>query len=110
MKIMAQLMAIWFLVIMLTGLISAPTIYATTGSCYLQASRTDVFVVLNELNRDGQQGPVIWAGRINEGQKVLVTVPHARFRMYYNDQPDVNQPMSGGNDRYCDSKRVVGVP
>ncbi len=102
--------AIIFLAIIVTGLLSASKISATEGSCYIKAISTDVFVILHDLNRDGDMGAKIWQGRINEGQTVLVSVPHARFRLYYNDQPDVDQPLSGGNDRWCDSKRTIGVP
>lgn len=110
MKTIYRLLAFFFFAIILTGLPFASKISATEGSCYIKALRTDVFVILHELNRDGDMGPKIWEGKINEGQEVLVSVPHARFRLYYNDQPDVNQPMSGGNDRWCDGNRTVGVP
>lgn len=110
MKRIYRFISIVFLAIIFSGLLSASKISATEGSCYLKALRTDVFVILHELNRDGDMGSKIWEGRINEGQEVFVSAPHARFRLYYNDQPDVDQPMSGGNDRWCDNKRTVGVP
>ncbi len=110
MKKIQRSFAIFTFAIILSGLLSVSKTYASTGSCYLQALRSDVYVVLHEMNSDGYKGPKIWEGRIDEGQKVLVTVPHARFRLYYSYQPDKNQPLSGGNDRYCDSRRTVGVP
>ena len=110
MKRIYRSLVILFVTIVLTGLLSASKISATEGSCYLKALRTDVFVILHELNRDGDKGAKIWEGRINEGQEVFVSAPHARFRLYYNDQPDIDQPMSGGNDRWCDGSRTVGVP
>lgn len=96
--------------IIFAGLLSAPKASATEGSCYLKALRTDVFVILHELNRDGDKGAKIWQGTIREGQEVFISVPHARFRLYYNDQPNIDQPMSGGNDRWCDGDRTVAVP
>lgn len=110
MKRIYPCVSIIFLAVILTGMLSAPGAIANPGSCYLKAKATDVYVKLFDLNRDGDTGSLIWQGRINQGQEVLVTVPHARFRYYYNASPDVNQPMSGGNDRWCDSKRTVGVP
>ena len=110
MKRIYRFISIVFFATILTGMLSVPKTSAIPGSCYLKALSTDVFVILHELNRDGDMGSKIWEGRINEGQEVLVSAPHARFRLYYNDQPDVDQPMSGGNDRWCDSKRTVGVP
>ena len=110
MKRIYQSFAFFFSAIVFAGLLSASNISATEGSCYLKALHTDVFVILHDLNRDGDRGSKIWEGRINEGQEVFLTTPHAQFRLYYNDQPDVDQPMSGGNDRWCDNNRTVGVP
>jgi hypothetical protein len=110
MKRIYRSLAIFFGAISLTGLLFASKISATEGSCYLKAMRTDVFVILHELNRDGDKGAKLWEGRIDEGQEILISAPHARFRLYYNDQPDIDQPMSGGNDRWCDNQRTVGVP
>ena len=102
--------SIIILAIIFTGMFSARDATAKPGSCYLKAKATDVYVKLFDLNRDGDMGSLIWQGRINQGQEVLVTVPHARFRYYYNASPDVNQPMSGGLSRWCDSKKTVAVP
>jgi hypothetical protein len=110
MKRIHRLLAIFFFMIIFTGLLSASKLSAKEGSCYLKASQTDVYVILYDLNRNGDMGAKIWEGRINQGQEVLVTVPNARFRLYHNNQPDVNQPMSGGVNRWCNSKRTIGVP
>jgi uncharacterized membrane protein len=103
-------LAILFFAIILTGMISASKTSAEEGSCYLKALSTDVFVMVYDLNRNGDMGPLLWQGRINKGQEALIRAPHARFRYYYNAQPDVNQPLSGGNNRWCDNQRTVGVP
>ena len=110
MKRIYQSLTIFFFAIMLTGMISASKTSAEEGSCYLKASSKDVFVIVYDLNRNGDMGSLIWQGRINKGQEALIRAPHARFRYYYNAQPDVNQPMSGGNNRLCDNQRTVGVP
>ncbi len=110
MKGIYRLLSIIFIVIVLTGLISAAKTAAQPGSCYLKANFKDVFVVIYELDRAGNMGGMIWQNRINQGQEVLITVPHARFRYFYNDNPNINQPLSGGLSRWCDGKRTVGVP
>jgi len=110
MKRIYRYISIIFFAVILTGMLSAPDATATPGSCYLKAKATDVYVKLFDLNRDGDMGSLIWQGRINQGQEVLVTVPHARFRYFYNASPDVNQPMSGGFSRWCENKRTVAVP
>ena len=110
MKRIYQSLTILFFAIILTSMISATESSAQEGSCYLKALKTDVYVIVYDLNRNGEKGPMIWQGRINEGQEKSIMAPHGRFRYYYNAQPDVNQPMSGGNNRWCDNKRTVGVP
>ena len=110
MKRIYQLLTIISFTIILTVMITTSQTFAKEGSCYLKASQTDVYVILYDLNRKGDMGAKIWQGRIDQGQEVLVTVPNARFRLYYNDQPDVNQPMSGGINRWCNGKRTVSVP
>jgi len=83
---------------------------AEGGSCYLKASNVDVFVIIYDLDSDGNQGPKIWEGRINRGQTAKITTPHGMFRYDYNSQPDVDQPLSGGFDRYCNNLETVLVP
>jgi len=83
---------------------------AEEGTCYLKASNKDVFVIVYDLDRDGNQGAQIWQGRLNQGESTKLTAPHARFRYDYNDQPDKDQPLSGGGDRWCNNLKTVMVP
>ena len=110
MKRIYQSLTILFFAIILTGMISASKTSAEEGSCYLKALSTDVFVMVYDLNRNGDMGSLIWQGRINEGQEKSIMAPHGRFRYYYNTQASVNGLMSGGVNRWCDNKRTVGVP
>ena len=110
MKRTYQSLATFFFAIIITGMTLTTTASAKEGSCYLKALRTDVFVVVYDLNRHGDMGSKIWQGRINKGEEELIWTPNARFRYYYNAQPDINQPMSGGTDRWCDNRKTVGVP
>jgi hypothetical protein len=99
-----------FFSIMLTGLLSIAGADAEEGSCYLKASHTDVFVIVFDLDGEGNQGQQLWQGRINQGESVKITVPHGRFRYDYNDQPDEDQPLSGGSDRWCSGLETISIP
>lgn len=110
MKSFLRLLSIIFLGIIAIGFGSIHESNADEGSCYLQANNTDVFVIVFDLDRDGNQGSQIWQGRINQGESVLITTPHGRFRYDYNSQPDEDQPLSGGSDRWCNNKETVLVP
>jgi hypothetical protein len=110
MKRINLLLAIVLFGIILTSMISASKASAEQGSCYLKAIRTDVFVIVYDMDFDGNMGYQIWQGRIDKGQEVLINTPHGRFRYYANAQPDFDQPLSGGISRLCNNKRRVGVP
>ena len=79
------------------------------GTCYLEAV-TDVYVEVYDLDRQGNDGEMIWSGRLNDGETVLIKAPHARFRYKYNSEPDEKQALSVGPDKWCDGKNNVAVP
>lgn len=110
MKNILRFISIIFLGIIAIVAGSVPESNAEEGSCYLQANHTDVFVIVFDLDRDGNQGRRLWSGRINRGESVLIKTPHGRFRYDYNSQPDEDQPLSGGYDRWCNNKQTILVP
>jgi hypothetical protein len=107
---LCRILAFVFLTVSLTGFFTIQYAAAEEGSCYLKASATDVFVIVYDLDDNGIQGKQIWQGRINQGKSVKITAPHGRFRYDYNAQPDIDQPLSGGNDRSCSNLETIMVP
>ena len=105
-----KLLSIVFLAIFSTGIVSLPGAQAEEGTCYLQASNTDVFIIVFDMDREGNKGEQIWQGRINADESVKITTPHARFVFDYNSQPDKDQPLSGGTERWCNNDETVLVP
>jgi hypothetical protein len=97
-------------VLILAVLLPTQNSDAEEGSCYLKAHESDVFVIVYDLDPDGNMGPKIWEGRINQGQTAKITTPHGMFRYDYNAEPDVDQPLSGGFDRYCNNLETILVP
>jgi hypothetical protein len=110
MKFCFKLLSFLFLAIIAAGFVSLPDAGADQGSCILQATDKDVFVLLYDINDDGSRGAQIWEGRINAGQTARITTPHPQFIYYYNDQPDSDQPLSGGTERWCNNDEVILVP
>ena len=94
----------------LTVIFSGQDAIAEEGTCYLKEAHKDVFVMVYDMDRDGNQGAQIWQGRLNQGESAKITAPHGRFRYDYNDQPDKDQPLSGGGDRWCNNLNTVLVP
>jgi hypothetical protein len=103
-------LAIMLLAIMLAGCANGPDVEPETGACYLKAAIGDVYLKVFELDNDGNMGPLIWQGKINQGQTERIQTAHARLRYFYNSQPDVEQPFRGGVDKACDDLEIVGVP
>ena len=93
----------------LSILIVPPSAFSEEGTCYLEAV-TDVYVEVYDLDRQGNDGEMIWSGRLNDGETVLIKAPHARFRYKFNNQPDEKQPLSVGPDKWRDGKHSVAVP
>jgi hypothetical protein len=99
-----------FLIVFLSAVFTIPDADAEEGSCYLKANTTDVFVIVYDLDQDGIQGQQIWQGRINRGETAKITTPHGRFRYEYSAEPDKDQPLSGGFDRWCRNLETILVP
>jgi hypothetical protein len=96
--------------VILAGVFVGQHAEAEEGSCYLKANTKDVYVIVFDLDREGNKGHQIWQGRINQGESVKITTPQARFIYDYNDQPDEDQPLSGGSDRWCNNLETILVP
>ena len=105
-----SLLAITLCALTLAAIFHAEDATAEEGACYLKATHKDVFIIVYDMDRDGNQGAQIWQGRINRGESVKITTPHGRFVYDYNDQPDADQPLSGGQDRWCSNLNTVLVP
>jgi hypothetical protein len=101
---------ILFLAFIAAGFVSLPDAAAEEGSCILQATDDDVFIIIYDMNSDGTRGSQIWEGRINAGQNTRITTPHQQFVYDYNAQPDTDQPLSGGTERWCNNDEVILVP
>ena len=110
MKTIYRIIPIAFLTVILAGVFAGQHAEAEEGSCYLKANTKDVYMIVFDLDRDGNKGQQIWQGRINQGESVKITTPHARFIYDYNDQPDKDQPLSGGSDRWCNNLETILVP
>lgn len=92
------------------GFLSIPKADAEEGTCVLEASHKDVFVIVFDADDEGNKGRQIWQGRINQGESAKITAPHAHIRYSYNDQPDEDQPLSGDVDRSCSGGESILVP
>ena len=91
------------------ALAAPPAALSEEGTCYLEAV-TDVYIEVYDLDREGNHGEMIWNGRIEAGDAVLLKAPHARFRYKYNSEPDQKQALTVGPDQWCNGENNVTVP
>jgi hypothetical protein len=70
MKTIYRISTIAFFTVILAGVFAGQQAEAEEGSCYLKANTQDVFVVVFDLDREGNKGHQIWQGRINQGESV----------------------------------------
>ena len=110
MKTCIRIFSILCVAFIAAGFISLPEAAAEQGSCVLQATDDNVFIIIYDMNSDGSRGSQIWEGRLNAGQQAQITTPHQQFVYYYNSQPDADQPLSGGTERWCNNNEVILVP
>jgi hypothetical protein len=92
-----------------SGLAMPPVVHSEAGTCTIKAL-SEVYLEVYDLDRDGNHGPMIWSGRLKDGETARIEAPHARFRYKYNPQPDQKQALTVGPDQWCDSDHTVGVP
>ena len=86
---MGKIFRIGFIIlftVMSAGFLSMLKAAAEEGTCVLEASNKDVFVIVFDADDEGNKGPS------------------------YNDQPDEDQPLSGDVDRSCSGGETILVP
>ncbi|MEJ2728409.1 MAG: hypothetical protein P8185_07855 [Deltaproteobacteria bacterium] len=110
MKKTHQLIPIIFFAAWITGCSVTPDVDSDKGACYLKAAHGEVFVKVFDLDRDGNMGAIVFQGIINPRQGTLIKTSRAQFRYYYNSDPQVDRPLSSGQDQACDDHDVVVVP
>ncbi len=103
-------LAVVFLVALIASCANGLDVDSEDAACYLKAASGDVYLRVFELDQGGNMGPLIWQGRINQGQTERIKTSHANLRYFYNSEPDVERPFSGGVDKACDYLEIVDVP
>jgi hypothetical protein len=110
MKRIHQFVSIIFFTAVITGCSATPDAGSDEGACYLKAAHGEVYVKVFDLDPNGNMGPLIFQGKIDQRTGARIKTAHAQFRYYYNTAPHVDQPLSSGPDQACDDHDVIFVP
>lgn len=105
-----RLLPIVFFAAVIAGCASTPDAGSDEGACYLKAARGEVYVKVFDLDADGNMGPLIFQGKIDQQTGTRIKTAHAQFRYYYNPDPGVDRPLSSGPDLACDDHDVLRIP
>ena len=110
MKRIYRFIPIIFFAAVIAGCSSTPDADSDEGACYLKAARAEVYVKVFDLDPDGNMGPLLFQGKIDQHTGARVKTAHAQFRYYYNPNPSVDQPLNSGPDLACDDHDVILIP
>ena len=110
MKRLHRFVPIIFFAAVIAGCSSAPDVDSKEGACYLKAAQGEVYVKVFDLDPDGNMGPLVFQGIIDQHTGTRIKTAHAQFRYYYNPNPGVDQPLSSGSDQACDDNDAVKIP
>ena len=114
MKTIYRILPIAFITVVLSGVFagcsSSPAVDSDESACYLKAARGEVYVKVFDLDPDGNMGPLLFEGKIDQQTGTRIKTTHAQFRYYYNPDPGVDRPLSSGPDLACDDHDVVRIP
>jgi hypothetical protein len=110
MKRIHRFVPIIFLAAVITGCSTTPDFDSDEGACFLKAAHGEVYVKVFDLDNDGNMGPLVFQGKIDQRTGARIKTAHAQFRYYYNPDPHVDGPLSSGPDQACDDHDVIFVP
>ena len=107
MKEIIPLLTIIFLVLIVTGFLTAA---GAAETCYLEARHTDVRVAVWDLDNRGNKGQLIWEGILKKGQRKLIRTSDGHLRFGSTTYIDKDTPLSGDRSRWCSDGNIIGVP
>ena len=110
MKKLHRFVPIIFFAAVIAGCSSTPDVDSDEGACYLKTAQGEVYVKVFDLDNDGNMGPLVFQGKIDQRTGARIKTAHAQFRYFYNTDPHVDRPLSSGEDQACDDLDVVFLP
>ena len=76
--------------------------------CYITTNRNVVYVVIYELDRQGNRGDIIFGGWIEDGERIPIEAEKGAIR--YNYKLTEEGPLSGDVSRWCINGNDILVP
>jgi hypothetical protein len=93
--------------IMITGLLVIPGASADDKSCWLEATNSDIYITVWELDRAGNELAKIWEGLLAKGNKTKLMTSDGKIRYFTNIS---GQSSSAGVDKMCQNAETISLP
>jgi hypothetical protein len=109
MKKIKRIIMLVFLISIIAGFLSTTQAAEDDTTCYLEAS-VDVFVVVWNVDDEGNKGYLLWKGVVIQGKQKLIRTFDGRMRIATTTDYENNAPLEGDVDRWCNDGQTIGVP
>ena len=105
--IMCRLFSIIVIAIMTSGFLVSPAVSADDKSCWLEATDSEIYLTVWDLDGEGSELVKIWEGLLAPGKKKKLVTSNGRIRYYANIS---GESSSAGVDKMCRNSETISLP
>jgi hypothetical protein len=104
---MCRLFSIIIFAIMTSGFLAAPGESADDKSCWLEATDSEIYLTVWDLDAEGSELAKIWEGLLAPGNKQKLVTSNGKIRYYTNIS---GESSSAGADNMCRNAETIFLP
>jgi hypothetical protein len=93
--------------IITSGFLVAPAVSADDQSCWLEATDSEIYLIVWDLDAEGNQLAKIWEGLLVPGNKQKLVTSNGKIRYYTNIS---GESSSAGVDKMCRNAENIPLP
>lgn len=105
--IMYRLFSIIVFAIMTSGFLVTPAVSADDMSCWLEATDSEIYLTVWDLDGEGSELVKIWEGLLAPGNKHKLVTSNGKIRYYTNIS---SESSSAGVDKICRNANSISLP
>ena len=104
---MYRLFSINIFAIMTSGFLVAQGVSADDKSCWLEATDSEIYLKVWDLDAEGSELTKIWEGLLAPGNKQKLVTSNGKIRYYTNIS---GESSSAGVDKMCRNAETIPLP
>jgi hypothetical protein len=93
--------------IITSGFLVTPAVSADDKSCWLEATDSEIYLIVWDLDAEGNQLAKIWEGLLAPGGKQKLVTSDGKIRYYMNIS---GESSSAGVDKMCRNAVTISLP